>query len=139
MNTYLQCVKCGSTHFSDAEFRQYLAGRYSSVPGGELSTDTEAIRVRLCLCGHPASFNGQRGLSPREQQDFKLSIGRALQYRQETEPGYRERRLRESFANQDEYEALVRKVEHLSKLAKSRATPYGQKRSTKQSSAPPAD
>ena len=130
-NAYLQCTKCGSTHFADAEYRQYLAGRYSTAPGGELTTATEVVRVRLCLCGHPAFGCSIKGLSPKEQQDFRLSLENATRYRQETEPERLKSRLRESFVDHDEYEGLAKRVKDLTKVVKAYATPSQQECSTK--------
>ena len=58
------CDKCGSTHFHQAEFRQYAVGHYSSSPGGDLHPlGGMPQSILICICGWPKSPNigGIRG------------------------------------------------------------------------------
>jgi hypothetical protein len=58
----LICEKCGSTHFVEAEFRQYRQ-LYSATPGADFSAVTEdPIRALVCICGHPIQERKHRRL-----------------------------------------------------------------------------
>ena len=49
----LQCEKCGSSHFVEAQFKQYRP-QYSASPGGDISPISEnPVRALVCLCGQP--------------------------------------------------------------------------------------
>ena len=115
-DVYFRCEKCGSTHFYDADFKQYLARTYSSAPGGELFDARSPIRVRICSCGHLALLTSLRSLTPDDVVAVKSSFEKAQRYRQETEPEPLKASLRESYIHRAEYEALAKKFEQLRKI-----------------------
>jgi len=64
----LTCPQCGSTQFFAASFQRYCGWRTSSAPGGELSSQGNAIVALVCLCGYPVETTGMGCLPPEERK-----------------------------------------------------------------------
>jgi hypothetical protein len=108
------CPKCGSTHFVLQEFRQYYAGIYSSVPGGEISDLGKGVNVRVCLCGHPVPTSGTRTLPRESRAAFQQSLESATRFRDQTELQQVLARLKERFLSRKESENTADAVKNLS-------------------------
>ncbi len=102
----VQCPRCRGSHFQKASFRQYLAGTYSSGPGGELCEASSPINMLVCLCGEPVPDQkvvegnqsaippgpGRRAQTPNSRgprhelrKSLEDSLGKAKQFRKSTE------------------------------------------------------
>jgi hypothetical protein len=110
------CSKCGSTRLYEAEFRQYRGWLNSSAPGGELSSESNVIRVLVCLCGYPVETTGVRCLPPNERETLQRCLASARRYRDEIEPKSAKDRLRATFAERSELAATAKEVAHLHKI-----------------------
>lgn len=82
METPHVCDQCGSTHFFQADFRQYAVGHYASSPGGDLHPlGGMPQSILICICGWPKSPNigGIRGgrTATGEIAEFIASLKKA--------------------------------------------------------------
>jgi hypothetical protein len=110
---YAACAKCGSTDFYEAEVSRYRAGMYSSGPGGDLSPVGNRLRVRICLCGHPAV--GHCHL-PSDRTRLQASMGKALSFRQRMEPEVIKGEIAQEFVSRQEFQQLQESIDSLARL-----------------------
>jgi len=110
------CPQCGSTQFYAASFQRHCGWRSSSTPGGELSSQGNAIVVLVCLCGYPVETIGTLCLPPGERETFQRSLEGARRYREEVEPENVEDSLRAAFAERGELQATAKQVVQLRKI-----------------------
>ena len=116
-----RCPKCGSMHFFEVDYRQYMGETYSSTPGGELRAISSALKVCVCLCGEPVLASSIRSLLPEERESLVTSFERAAQHREQREPEHLIARLQESFVSRPEFQTAVDAVEKLGHVAESLA------------------
>jgi len=112
----LTCPQCGSTQFFAASFQRYCGWRTSSAPGGELSSQGNAIVALVCLCGYPVETTGMGCLPPEERKTFQRSLERARRYREAVEPESVEDSLRAAFAQRSEVETTIQQVAQLHRI-----------------------
>ena len=113
----LLCEKCGSSYFMEAEFRQYRK-RPSSMPGGDLLTNSEndPIRMLVCMCGNPIQPGKQRrplSISREEDANFQKSAEAARQYREVAHPQAIIGSLSQSFASKGAHDRLAGRIANL--------------------------
>lgn len=116
-----RCPECGSMHFFEVDYCQYMGETYSSTPGGELRAVSSAVKVCVCPCGEPILASSIGSLSPEERESVKTSFERAAQHRAQREPEHMVTRLQESFVSRSEFQAVVEGVEKLDRVAESLA------------------
>ena len=105
------CPRCGSTHFYDAEFRQYYAGFSSASAGGELyAVPRDPQRVRICTCGEPLEPAGRSASAVRQ------SVRNARQYRAHMQPEALRAELAARFAQKHEWQQLEKKLAALEEV-----------------------
>ena len=121
----LQCEKCGSVFFQEAEFRQYRGSVYSSAPGGAmyaLESENGPVRACVCLCGHPTLFrSGVR----RAPADFRDSLVAALRRRATSAPEALQASLAEEFASTEGMAELKSKLARLQEIVQRCLTNLG--------------
>jgi nucleoid DNA-binding protein len=116
----LQCEKCGSTHFVEGQFKQYLP-QYSAAPGGDISPISEnSIRALVCLCGNPIPPGRQRrdDPNPGDYKSFQKSLEDAWQYRERTSPQLILRAVLELYASKPQHDVLAERIAKLETILK---------------------
>jgi nucleoid DNA-binding protein len=115
-----QCEKCGSTHFVEAQFRQYRP-QYSAAVGGDISPITEnPVRALVCLCGHPVLPGRLRKDAPGvdDPKSYQKSLEAARQYWERTRPETIVRKLAEIYANQQQHDELAERIAKMETILK---------------------
>jgi hypothetical protein len=110
-----QCEKCGSTHFVEAQFKQYRQ-HYSASPGGDISPFSEdPIRALVCLCGNPIPPGRLRRDAPKpgDYKSFRKSLEDAWQYRERTSPQLILRAVLELYASKPQHDVLAERIAKL--------------------------
>ena len=110
------CEKCGSSHFEEAEFRQYRQ-QYSASPGGDISPHTESpIRALVCVCGQPILPGRLRSCAPGDYTSFQKSFEVARQYRESTSPEAILGAIAELFARKPQHDELAERITKLQEI-----------------------
>jgi nucleoid DNA-binding protein len=114
----LQCEKCGSTHFDEAHFSQYLP-QYSAAVGGDISTITEdPIRALVCLCGHTVLPGRLRSYAVDDYKSFQKSLEAARLYLERTRPEAILRKMADIYANQQQHDELAERIAKMETILK---------------------
>jgi hypothetical protein len=111
----LRCEKCGSTHFVETDFKQYLP-QYSSAPGGDInSLADKPVKVLVCLCGRPVLPGRLRRdvHSVDENKSFQKSFEAARQFRERMSPEAVLRRIAEPYASKPQHDELAERIAHM--------------------------
>ena len=108
-----KCPKCGSTHFSEEEYQQYLQAGYSATPGGNLIPSGEPVRVRRCLSGHIFGSSVKMALPQEQQVVFRQSMELAVKREAAIEPQAILEKVQEAYVSKAEFDAKVEEVERL--------------------------
>ena len=108
-----KCPKCGSTHFSEEKYQQYLQEGYSAAPGGNLIATGEPVHVRRCLSGHIFGPWVQRSLPQEQQVAFRQSLELAIKREAAIEPQAILELVQQSYVSKADLDAEVEKVGRL--------------------------
>jgi nucleoid DNA-binding protein len=105
-----ECPKCGSTHFTEREFRKYYQ-MPSAMPGGGLfPLDGTAMPALICPCGESVPPGPLRRQATGNQASFQESFLAARRYREEAEPKRIIETLEASFAGKQAQEDLEDRI-----------------------------
>ena len=114
----LQCEKCGSSHFVEADFKQYRP-QPSSYPGGDISPISEnPVRALVCLCGQPILPGRLRSQAAGDYKNFQKSFEAARQYRENMSPETVLRRIAELYASKPQHDVLAERIGNLETILK---------------------
>ena len=107
------CQKCGSSHYYEADYQQYLQ-HYSATPGGDIiRAEGYPMPVRVCLCGEPQE--DPRWLLRQSEwvKAFQDSLEKARKHRADLAPEGTLKALMESFVLKADFDALLEKTNRL--------------------------
>ncbi|MGA3077585.1 MAG: hypothetical protein ABSG56_28375 [Bryobacteraceae bacterium] len=107
----LTCPKCGSTNFSEDEFRQYTV-HASALPGGGLSPSNESRHVKICMCGHPMPV-GALARFDEVGKGFQESLDLAWQHLEKRNPDKILAELARDFVTRREFNELTGRLDGL--------------------------